>query len=72
MSAITIPADLLPRDGRFGSGPSLVRRQQLDDLVARGRTVLGTSHRQPPVKRLVAEVQERFGLRLCGEGAPCD
>ena len=60
MSAITIPADLLPRDGRFGSGPSLVREQQLDDLVARGRTVLGTSHRQEPVKRLVAEVQERL------------
>ena len=60
MSAITIPADLLPRDGRFGSGPSLVREQQLDDLVARGRTVLGTSHRQAPVKRLVAEVQERL------------
>lgn len=60
MSAITIPAELLPRDGRFGSGPSLIRRQQLDDLVDRGRTLLGTSHRQPPVKRLVAEVQERL------------
>lgn len=60
MSEITIPADHLPRDGRFGSGPSLVREQQLDDLVARGRSILGTSHRQPPVKQLVAEVQARL------------
>lgn len=58
MTEITIPTDLLPHDGRFGSGPSLVRQQQLDDLVARGRDILGTSHRQPPVKQLVGEVQE--------------
>ena len=58
---ITIPAELLPADGRFGSGPSKVRPEQLDYLSSLGRTVLGTSHRQAPVKNLVAEV--RSGLR---------
>ena len=50
---ITIPADLLPSDGRFGSGPSKVRPAQVDALAAIGRTLLGTSHRQAPVKNLV-------------------
>ena len=58
---ITIPAELLPADGRFGSGPSKVRPEQLDYLSSLGRTVLGTSHRQAPVKNLVGEV--RAGLR---------
>jgi phosphoserine aminotransferase len=58
---IEIPADLLPGDGRFGSGPSKVRPAQLDDLLEIGRTVLGTSHRQAPVKNLVGDV--RSGLR---------
>ncbi|MGP9695651.1 phosphoserine transaminase [Brachybacterium sp. AOP25-B2-12] len=57
---IAIPADLLPADGRFGSGPSRVRDAQLDALVVVGRTVLGTSHRQSPVKDVVARV--RAGL----------
>ena len=57
---ITIPAELLPGDGRFGCGPSKVRPEQLDYLTSLGRTVLGTSHRQAPVKNLVAEV--RAGL----------
>lgn len=57
---IAIPADLLPADGRFGSGPSRVRDAQLDALVGVGRTVLGTSHRQAPVKDVVARV--RAGL----------
>ncbi|MDQ2757318.1 MAG: phosphoserine transaminase [Actinomycetota bacterium] len=55
---LTIPADLLPQDGRFGSGPSKVRREQVDYLASLGRTVLGTSHRQDPVRRLVREVRE--------------
>jgi phosphoserine aminotransferase len=59
-ATIVIPADLLPADGRFGSGPSKVRPEQLDALVAAGDTVLGTSHRQPPVKNLVGSV--RAGL----------
>ncbi|MFQ6171674.1 phosphoserine transaminase [Oryzobacter sp. R7] len=55
---ITVPADLLPADGRFGSGPSKVRPEQVEALSAIGRTVLGTSHRQAPVKNLVREVRE--------------
>ncbi len=55
--AITIPPDLLPRDGRFGSGPSKVRPEQLDHLRAIGADVLGTSHRQAPVRSLVARVR---------------
>jgi phosphoserine aminotransferase len=55
---ITIPADLLPTDGRFGSGPSKVRPAQVEALTAIGRTVLGTSHRQAPVKNLVKAVRE--------------
>lgn len=55
---ITIPADLLPRDGRFGAGPSKVRKEQIDALAAAGLTLLGTSHRQAPVKNLVGEVRE--------------
>ena len=58
---IRIPADLLPADGRFGSGPSKVRPEQLDHLVSLGRTVLGTSHRQAPVRRLVGQVREGLG-----------
>ena len=58
---ITIPAELLPADGRFGSGPSKVRPEQIDYLSSLGRTVLGTSHRQAPVKNLVGEVRQ--GLR---------
>ena len=55
---ITIPADLLPADGRFGSGPSKVRPAQVEALTAIGRTVLGTSHRQAPVRNLVKAVRE--------------
>ncbi|WP_432489127.1 phosphoserine transaminase [Kineococcus sp. SYSU DK018] len=55
---VQIPADLLPADGRFGSGPSKVRPEQVDALVRAGRTVLGTSHRQEPVKSLVRRVRE--------------
>jgi phosphoserine aminotransferase len=57
---ITIPADLLPADGRFGCGPSKVRPEQIDAVVAAGRTVVGTSHRKAPVKDLVGRV--RSGL----------
>ena len=57
---IVIPEDLLPADGRFGSGPAKVRPKALEYLSLRG-DVLGTSHRQAPVKQLVATVQE--GLR---------
>ena len=59
--AITIPEHLRPADGRFGSGPSKVRQAQVDHLVSLGRTVLGTSHRQAPVKALVRRVREGLG-----------
>ncbi|MGX7677804.1 phosphoserine transaminase [Jatrophihabitans sp. DSM 45814] len=55
-----IPAELLPRDGRFGSGPSKVPPALLADFAVRGVKVMGTSHRQPPVKTLVGRV--RAGL----------
>ncbi|OBF87800.1 phosphoserine aminotransferase [Mycobacterium sp. 852002-51152_SCH6134967] len=60
MSQLTIPADLKPRDGRFGCGPSKVRPEQLSALAAAG-DLFGTSHRQAPVKNLVGRVRE--GLR---------
>ena len=59
--ALTIPADLLPADGRFGCGPSKVRQEQVDHLASLATSVLGTSHRQAPVKNLVGAV--RSGLR---------
>jgi phosphoserine aminotransferase len=55
---VTIPAELLPLDGRFGCGPSKVRPAQIDYLVSVGRTVLGTSHRQAPVRNLVGQVRD--------------
>ncbi|MDQ1400376.1 MAG: phosphoserine aminotransferase [Acidimicrobiaceae bacterium] len=63
---IRIPADLLPRDGRFGCGPSKVRPEAVEALAATGRSFLGTSHRQPTVKsvvgRLRAGLADLFGL----------
>jgi phosphoserine aminotransferase len=58
---LTIPADLRPQDGRFGSGPSKVRPAQVDYLASISRTVLGTSHRQAPVRQLVGDVREGLG-----------
>ncbi|BBF99521.1 MULTISPECIES: phosphoserine transaminase [Pseudonocardia] len=57
---LKIPTDLLPSDGRFGCGPSKVRPEQLSALAATGDSLLGTSHRQKPVKNLVGRV--RAGL----------
>ncbi len=57
--SITIPADLRPADGRFGCGPSKVRSEQLDALVAAQHTILGTSHRKPAVKNLVGAVRSK-------------
>jgi phosphoserine aminotransferase len=58
---VTIPAELLPSDGRFGSGPSKVRTAQVDALAAVAHDYLGTSHRQKTVKSQVGRV--RAGLR---------
>jgi phosphoserine aminotransferase len=57
---IRIPADLLPADGRFGSGPSRVRQAQIDALAGVWQTYLGTSHRQKTVKSQVGRL--RTGL----------
>ncbi|SFE15345.1 phosphoserine transaminase [Blastococcus tunisiensis] len=56
--SITIPAELLPADGRFGCGPSKVRPEALRALAGEGAAVMGTSHRQAPVKNLVREIRE--------------
>src|SRR4051794_41933700 len=56
--SITIPADLLPEDGRFGCGPSKVRPEALEALATVGAGLMGTSHRQAPVKGLVKRVRE--------------
>ncbi|WP_175412388.1 phosphoserine transaminase [Streptomyces sp. TRM64462] len=61
MAEIQIPADIKPADGRFGAGPSKVRTEALEALAATGTSLLGTSHRQAPVKNLVGEV--RTGVR---------
>jgi phosphoserine aminotransferase len=55
---IQIPTALKPADGRFGAGPSKVRTEALDALAATGSSLLGTSHRQAPVKNLVGRVRE--------------
>jgi phosphoserine aminotransferase len=55
---LVIPADLRPKDGRFGSGPSKVRPEQLAALAATGASYLGTSHRQQGVKSVVRRVRE--------------
>jgi phosphoserine aminotransferase len=55
---IVIPDSLKPADGRFGSGPSKVRQEQLAALAGSGAAYLGTSHRQKPVKSIVGRVRE--------------
>ncbi|RZS40989.1 phosphoserine aminotransferase [Herbihabitans rhizosphaerae] len=60
-TTLQLPADLKPTDGRFGCGPSKVRSEQVSALATRGAELLGTSHRQKPVKSLVGRVRE--GLR---------
>ncbi len=59
-TSLEIPADLKPRDGRFGCGPSKVRPEQLQALTTTAAALLGTSHRQAPIKNLVGRV--RSGL----------
>jgi phosphoserine aminotransferase len=55
---VEIPDGLKPVDGRFGSGPSRVRPAQLEYLAGPGAAIMGTSHRQKPVKALVGRVRE--------------
>jgi phosphoserine aminotransferase len=57
MSELKIPESLKPRDGRFGCGPSKIRPEALAHLAGSGSSILGTSHRQKPVKNVVAQVR---------------
>lgn len=56
--AIQIPADLKPTDGRFGAGPSKIQTSHLDALASTGTSLLGTSHRQAPVRNTVGRVRD--------------
>jgi phosphoserine aminotransferase len=58
---LILPEELKPADGRFGCGPSKVRPQALERLATEGGALMGTSHRQKPVKAIVGEI--RAGLR---------
>ncbi len=60
LSSISIPSELLPADGRFGSGPSRVRLELLGELAATGTSYMGTSHRQSGVRQVVNRI--RTGL----------
>ncbi len=57
-AGLTIPAGLRPADGRFGCGPSKVRPEQLAALAGPGAALMGTSHRQAPVRSLVQRIRE--------------
>jgi phosphoserine aminotransferase len=56
--SIIIPSEIKPVDGRFGCGPSKIRPEALAALSASGNSILGTSHRQKPVKNVVKRVRE--------------
>ncbi len=58
---IVLPDDILPADGRFGSGPSKIPAGALEALAATGTSLMGTSHRQAPVRDTVGRVRD--GLR---------
>ncbi|MDX6733420.1 MAG: phosphoserine aminotransferase, partial [Baekduia sp.] len=58
---LTIPEELKPVDGRFGCGPSKIRPEQLARLATQDAHLLGTSHRQKPVKELVGRVRAGLG-----------
>ena len=64
MPTIALPEELLPVDGRFGCGPSKIRPEAVTALATRGIELLGTSHRQKPVKALVGRVREGLAALL--------
>src|SRR5918994_3560263 len=61
MSHVSLPREILPADGRFGCGPAKVRSEHLAALAGSGAALLGTSHRQAPVKDLVGRVRTGLG-----------
>lgn len=67
VDAISIPTELLPSDGRFGCGPSRVPPRAVEELVRLAPTLLGTSHRQQPVRAQVGALREGIAELL---GAP--
>ena len=68
-TSLTIPADLKPADGRFGAGPSKIQTGHLDALAATGASLMGTSHRQAPVRQVVGRVREGLAALF---GMPAD
>ncbi len=60
-TALVIPPDLKPADGRFGCGPSKVRPEQLAALTGEAAALMGTSHRQKPVRELVGRIRSGLG-----------
>ena len=58
MAEIKIPSELLPQDGRFGCGPSRTRASQFSNFLTEGAALIGTSHRQAPIKNMVGEIRE--------------
>jgi phosphoserine aminotransferase len=60
-ATLEIPQDIRPADGRFGSGPSKVRPEQLRHLADHGVSVMGTSHRQSAVRGVVGRIREGLG-----------
>jgi len=68
MTDVTIPTNLLPADGRFGCGPSRVSDAAMAELASVGRTLMGTSHRQAPVRDQVRALREGM-LTLFGAPA---
>jgi phosphoserine aminotransferase len=58
MADIKIPSELLPKDGRFGCGPSRTRASQFSNFLTEGAALMGTSHRQAPIKYMVGEIRE--------------
>ncbi len=61
MTDIQIPAELKPADGRFGAGPSKIQPSHLTALAATGDQLMGTSHRQAPVRNVVGRVLQGLG-----------
>ena len=65
---LEIPAGIKPADGRFGCGPSKVRPEMLQALAGPGAAIMGTSHRQAPVKQVVARVRNGLPPVVFGTG----
>lgn len=57
-NTVNIPSNMLPEDGRFGSGPSKIRPEQAQALLEGSQNLLGTSHRQTPIKQVVGSIRE--------------